>query len=171
MRRRAQAQLERDETMSVQQTADDRHRLLVIANETLPGETLRQEVEYRVKQPDKTDVWVVSPALNTKVRHWTNEEEPARAAAAKRLDRMLANLKRAGLKADGTIGDDDPVQAIEDALRTFYADEVIVSTHPVGKSNWLEADVVMRARDRFPIPVTHVVVDLEREQSFVAERG
>jgi hypothetical protein len=57
------------------------------------------------------------------------------------------------------------VQAIEDALRVFGADEIIISTHPPGRSNWLERDEVAKARDRFPVPVTHVVVDLQAEQA------
>ena len=65
---------------------------------------------------------------------------------------------------DGDIGDDDPVQAMEDGLRRFQADEVIISTHPPGRSNWLERDVVRaRPRARSTIEVTHVVVDLDRE--------
>jgi hypothetical protein len=64
---------------------------------------------------------------------------------------------------DGNIGADDPVQAMEDALRRFPADEVIISTHPPGRSNWLERDVVERARRRSDVEVTHVVVDLDRE--------
>ena len=47
------------------------------------------------------------------------------------------------------------------------ADEIIISTHPEGRSNWLERGVVERARERFTVPVTHVVVDLEREQEEV----
>ena len=53
---------------------------------------------------------------------------------------------------------------MEDALRRFPADEVIISTHPPGRSNWLERDVVRaRPRSASTSPVTHVVVDLERE--------
>src|SRR5947207_1930291 len=59
------------------------------------------------------------------------------------------------------------LQAIEDALRTFGADEVIISTHPEGRSNWLEKGVVSGARERFAVPITHVVVDLERESEEV----
>ena len=57
---------------------------------------------------------------------------------------------------------------MEDALRLFPADEVIISTHPPGRSNWLEHDVVNRAQERFDLPVTHVVVDLERERESAA---
>jgi hypothetical protein len=59
--------------------------------------------------------------------------------------------------------------AIEDELRLFGADEVIISTHPPGKSNWLETGIVERLRDELDIPVTHLVVDLDRAGS-VAER-
>ena len=82
------------------------------------------------------------PALNSKIKHWTNEEDEARASAQQRLERLLAGLRGEGFEAEGDIGDDDPVQAMEDALRLFPADEVIISTHPPGRSNWLEHDVV-----------------------------
>ena len=53
---------------------------------------------------------------------------------------------------------------MEDALRLFGADEIIISTHPEGRSHWLEQKVVESARERFAVPITHVVVDLEAEQ-------
>ena len=53
-------------------------------------------------------------------------------------------MRAAGLDARGEVGDGDPLQAIEDALRTFAPDELVISTHPEGRSNWLERDVVER---------------------------
>ena len=53
---------------------------------------------------------------------------------------------------------------MEDALRTFGANEIIISTHPPGRSNWLEQHLVEQARERFAVPITHVVVDLEAER-------
>ena len=47
----------------------------------------------------------------------------------------------------GEVGDADPIQAIDDALRTFGADEIVISTHPPGRSNWLEKQVIVRARE------------------------
>ena len=141
--------------------SDGTQRILVVANETLSGRALRSEIANRAQ--GRTELRVVCPALNSKVRHWTNEEDDARRRARERLDQLLAGLRREGLDAEGDIGDDDPVQAMEDALRRFPADEVIISTHPAGRSNWLERDVVNRAQDRFDLPVTHVVVDLARE--------
>ena len=144
--------------------ADGTHRILVVANETLSGRALRTAISER--PPDgETELHIVCPALNTKIKHWTNEEDEARGAAQQRLEGLLASLRREGFEADGEIGEDDPVQAMEDALRLFPADEVMISTHPPGRSNWLEHDVVDRARERFDLPVTHVVVDLAGEQA------
>ncbi len=110
-------------------------------------------------------ILVVCPALNSPLKHWVSDEDEARTAAQERLDRSLASMRTGGVTADGEIGDGDPIQAIEDALRTFRPDELIVSTHPPGRSHWLERGVVERARERFELPVTHVVVDLQAESN------
>ena len=143
--------------------ADDRQRILVVANQTLGGRALRSEITQHSR--GDCELRVVVPALNSKLRHWTNEEDQARANARQRLEALLAELRGEGWAAEGDIGEDDPVQAMEDALRLFPADEVIISTHPAGRSNWLEHKVVQRAQERFDVPVRHVVVDLEREQA------
>jgi hypothetical protein len=138
----------------------DERRILVIANETVAGEPLRAAVA-QAAAGHRTKVLVVTPALNSKVRHWASDEDRARAAAQHRLDESLTRLAETGVDAHGEVGDADPLQAIEDALRTFGADEIIISTHPEGRSNWLERGVVDSARERFAVPITHVVVDLE----------
>jgi uncharacterized membrane protein len=143
---------------------DDRKRVLVVANETVAGRALRGEVVHRTSGTD-ADILVVCPALNSRIRHWTSDEDRAREQAHERLERSLAALSEAGVEARGVVGDDDPMQAIEDALRTFGADEIIISTHPPGRSNWLEKDVITRARERFDLPITHVVVDLQHEEA------
>jgi hypothetical protein len=141
-------------------------RILVIANETVGGQTLREMIRER-SQDVRAEILVVTPALNSPLRHWASDEDNARAAAQQRLETSLRKLEEAGLHARGQVGDGDPVQAIEDALRTFGADEIIISTHPEGRSHWLERGVVANARQRFAVPITHVVVDLEAEREEV----
>jgi len=75
----------------------------------------------------------------------------------------LSRLREAGVDAKGEVGDAEPLQAMEDAFRLFGADEIIISTHPEGRSHWLEKGIVDAARERFAVPITHVVVDLEVE--------
>jgi len=146
--------------------AEDDRRILVVANETVGGATLVEEIHRRAEGVDE-HVLVVSPALNSPLKHWVSDEDGARAAAAERLQQSLVRLRALGVNAEGEVGDADPLQAIEDALRTFGADEIIISTHPEGRSHWLERGVVDAARERFSPPITHVVVDLAAEREEV----
>jgi len=145
---------------------ENERRILVIANETVGGERLREEIRRRSEGYDE-QVLVVTPALNSPIRHWASDEDAARAAAQKRLSESLARLREAGVDAKGEVGDGEPLQAMEDALRLFGADEIIISTHPEGRSHWLERGIVAAARERFAVPITHVVVDLEAEREEV----
>ena len=142
-----------------QRSGEGERRILVIANETVGGEELLAILRRKVEGVQE-HVLVVCPALNSQVRTWTSDEDGARAAAQSRLDASLAQLERDGIQAEGEVGDGDPLQAIEDALRTFGADEIVISTHPEGRSNWLAHNVVGNAHERFDVPITHVVVDL-----------
>jgi GABA permease len=135
-------------------------RILVVANETVGGGELLAELE-QLSRGQKNEVLVVTPALNSPLRHWVSDEDDARAAAAERLDHSLAAMRAAGMDARGAVGDGDPLQAIDDALRTFAPDEIVISTHPEGRSHWLEHNLVEAARERYDCPVTHVVVDLD----------
>lgn len=135
-------------------------RILVIANETIGGKALTDLI-HKKSEGVRANVLVVAPALVTPLQHLTSDEDPGRAAAQERLDASLATLRSLGVAASGEVGDAQPLQAIEDALRTFGADEIIISTHPEGRSHWLEIGVVNGARARFAVPITHVVVDLD----------
>jgi GABA permease len=139
-------------------------RILVIANETVGGEELLSAIKRRTEDV-REQVLVVCPALNSPLRHWVSDEDGARNAAQQRLGASLEAMREAGIDARGEIGDADPLQAIEDAIRTFAPDEVIISTHPPGRSHWLERGIVEATRERFVVPVTHVVVDLAAERA------
>ena len=92
------------------------------------------------------------PGAELAPAHVGSDEDPARAAAQARLDATLAHLSSVGIEARGEVGDVDPLVAVEDAVRTFHPDELIVSTHPEGRSNWLERGVVDALRQRYDVP-------------------
>jgi hypothetical protein len=152
------------QTASTHRGGPGERRILVIANETVGGGPLREQIKQR-SSGYETTVLVVSPALNSPLRHWASDEDPARAAAQQRLEASLQRLRENGIEASGEVGDAEPLQAIEDAVRTFGPDEIIISTHPEGRSHWLERGVVIGARERFAVPITHVVVDLEADEN------
>ena len=147
-------------------TAPDETRILVIANETVGGAPLLDKIKQLASGSDDTAlVHVVSPALNSPLRHLASDEDPARAAAQERLDATLSRLSSVGIDAHGEVGDGDPLVAVDDAVRTFSPNEIVISTHPPGRSNWLERGVVDSVRARYDVPVTHIVVDLAEKAS------
>ncbi len=60
----------------------DERRILVIANETVGGAALREQIERLAAGSDDARVRVVCPALNSPLRHWVSDEDPARADGA-----------------------------------------------------------------------------------------
>ena len=142
------------------------HRVLVVANETVASDVLRDVIDVRAGEG--ADVLVVAPALTGRLAFWSSAHDAARRAAEERLVVCLASLRSCGIEAEGYVGDADPLLAIDDAMRLFGADEIVVATHPEGGSNWLARDVVGRARRRHAVPIRHVVVDLIEQRQFVA---
>ena len=140
--------------------SSDEKRVLVVANATVGGDEL-MKVIGELALTGRSLFYVICPALNSRLRTWTSDEDPARAAAQKRLHATLERLSSVGIEARGDVGDVDPLVAVEDAVRKFRPNELVVSTHPEGRSNWLERGVVSALRERYDVPVTHVVVDLE----------
>ena len=130
---------------------EDERRILLVANDTPAEATLAEEIE-RAAAGQHTHVHVVCPVLTSPARHWTSDLDGARADAQERLDRTLERLHAAGVEAEGEIGDEDPLRAIEDVLRTFGADGILVSG---------ERDVVARARERIALPIAGIPVDSE----------
>ena len=85
----------------------------------------------------------------------TNAEDDACADATERADAASEELPGEQVEAHG--GDVDPLQAIEDALRTFPADEIVVLTAPDEDATWLETGLGEKAQTRFSVPVSHLV--------------
>jgi len=138
-----------------------KHRILVVADEALEGPELRRELMRRVEL--WPELLVVAPVLSSRLHFWASDFDRDLAAARARLASTLAWAAEQGLDARGEVGDpDDPLAALEDALRRYGADEVIVATHPPEHAGWLEAGLLDRIRSELDVPVTQVVVDPAR---------
>ena len=101
---------------------------------------------------DDAEVFVVAPALNSRLRHWLSDDDAARRVAGERLAACLDRLQRTGLHATGRVGDADPLQAVADTLPTFPADEIVIAAHPE-RSRGLAEKVALGVRERFALPV------------------
>ena len=132
--------------------------MLVVANRTLAGEELREKL--RRAAADGAQLHVVAPILPSRVHYIASDIDQELAEAHERLAAALEWARGEGLEADGKVGDPfTAFGAVEDELRFFGADEVIVSTLPPGRSNWLEAGILQRLQDELEVPITHVVVE------------
>lgn len=135
---------------------DDRHRVLVVADEgCAPGQlgtALAQRGHVRA-----TEVFVVAPALGSRTARWTGDDRPY-AEAARHLDTTLEALRELRVRASGRVASHDPLQAADDGLREFRADEIVFAVHPDADANWLERDVLESARGRYRVPVTALTV-------------
>jgi hypothetical protein len=134
--------------------------VLVVVNEVV-GEALPEVIAAG----GGAAVLVVAPALNTRVRHWASDGDEAWRTAALRLHDCLRRLERGGVRAEGRIGDSDPLLAIDDALKLFPADRLVIATPPEARSNWQAHRLVERARMRFGLPTLHVVLDVAHGRS------
>jgi cell division protein FtsW (lipid II flippase) len=132
------------------------YRVLVVADETCASEALGNRLRDHAAGRD-TEAFVVAPALGSRLARWTDDES-AHADATHRLEAAVQALQRGGVRATGHVGSHDPLQAADEGLREFHADEVLFVTGAEAEANWLEEGVVDSARSRYAVPVTHIVV-------------
>jgi GABA permease len=133
-----------------------RRRVLVIANRTLAADGLRREL--RARGSGGAELHLVAPILSSRAHYITTDLDSELREARERLDEALTWARSQGLDAGGRVGDPNAeLGAIEDELRIFGADEVIISTLAPGRSNWLETGIVERLREELDIPVTHII--------------
>ncbi|HVT00065.1 MAG TPA: hypothetical protein VHE08_06065 [Solirubrobacterales bacterium] len=148
-------------TVTAAHAADGTRRILVVANQTAAGRELLDEIANRCRGR-RCEVMLVSPALvGSRAAQWASDVDEGMDLARERMARSVAALREVGVEVRAELGDPDPNMAIEDALRVFPADEIVISTLPPERSRWLEHEVVERTRREVDLPMTHVVVDLD----------
>ncbi len=135
--------------------------VLVLANQTIGGQSLLDAVRERAAQGD-AKFFVVVPQ-NRPLHGNVIYDEAVRDAAQVRVDLALAFMREEGFEGEGEIGDPDPFNAAMDAVAHYKIDEVILSTLPSTSSGWLRRDLPERIEQSTGLPVKHVVTDIGRE--------
>ena len=139
------------------------HRIAVLANQTVGADVLHEELQ-RIDGSEQAEYFVVVPANPVDTGQAEREGaafvwEATTKAAQQRLDDTLDALRGDGLTVTGELGDYRPLVALDKAMREFRPDHVVISTHPEDRSTWLRHGVVDDARERYDVPVQHVVVE------------
>ena len=133
-------------------------RLLVVTTVPLAESAVAERVR-RHAGDEAAELKVVAPAAELSPLKWLTSDEDAARTDAEQIAEESAEAVSGGARVETEVGDTDPVQAIEDALRTFPADEVVVVTRPGDEAKWLEKDAGEAARARFGVPVTHLTYE------------
>jgi Universal stress protein family len=134
-------------------------KILALVSEPVSGEALRKAVDG--ERAAGAEVLVVAPALNSRTRFWISDPDPAIERAEEVQEETVERMDEEDIDAAGDTGESDPLLAIEDALATFPADEIVLFTHASGARNWLEEGLVEEVRERFAGPVQHLVVEAD----------
>jgi hypothetical protein len=146
-------------------------RVLIIANEAVADRPAGVPDVVRRQVLEADEVRVVAPMLTGRLQSWVSDIDAAALAADQRMQAIVGSIGAAGqAAARGQIGDEDPLQAVADALAVFPADALILAVHAPDAANWRERRFGEKVRARFDLPVTEMLLDRDgRVLSVTAE--
>ena len=130
-------------------------KILALVAEPVSDDALRSAIG---DDAENAEVLVVAPALESKARWLLDAPDPAIERADTVQQETVERMDEGGIDAAGDTGEADPLLAVQDALQTFEADEVVLFIHPGGEANWLEDGLVDDARERLDVPVRHLEI-------------
>jgi hypothetical protein len=137
-------------------------RVLIIANEAVADRPAGVPEVVRRQVLEAEEVRVIAPTLTTRLQSWASDIDAAASAADERMHAIVGSIDASGQPATrGLVGDEDPVQAVADALAEFPADALILAVHAPDAANWRERRFAEKVRERFNLPVTEMLLDRE----------
>jgi hypothetical protein len=137
-------------------------RVLVLTDENLASANeVPEPILAHIEPTD--DVYVVAPTLTTRLQSLTGEIDRARLSADDRLRTVFDHMYASGLESRGTVGDEDQVTAIADALDGFDADLILLRLHAPGSQdeNWRERRLAKWVRAHTTVPTIVFYFDSE----------
>jgi hypothetical protein len=132
-------------------------KIIALVTEPISADVLRSAVGRETAE--EAEVLVVAPALNSKVKFLTSDPDDAIARAEAVQEETVERLDEEGIDAAGDTGESDPLLALQDALTTYDADEIVLCVHGEGGRNWQEEGFVDEARERLGKPVKQLVIE------------
>lgn len=134
--------------------AGQRH-VLVVAGEALSGEKLAAQLRGAAESEVELDV--LAPILATRSHQLAGDIDRERDEAHRRLQASLAWARQHGFAAKGEVGDEDPLLAIEDELRDFGVDEVVIVRSAAERRSWLANRMLGYLAKELDVPVREVL--------------
>lgn len=154
----------------VDRTADKSgRRALVVADEAVAGEQLRDALLSRLEQGIDSVFVVAPPLVDSALEHYAGDVDGAIPAARARLQETLEQLRAAGLEADGEVGDADPIQAIKDEILKFDPDQILIVGHREEEGAFAERGLLEQAQRDLDLPVTELFVEAGKDSPEVLD--
>ncbi|HKC76823.1 MAG TPA: hypothetical protein VKB70_00395 [Gaiellaceae bacterium] len=138
--------------------ATSEHRTLLIANEAPTREQFRREILPRLGA--RAVLEIHAPVVQSRTHFVTTDIDSERDRARRRLEEIMSLARSEGIAASGAVGDPiDPLAGVEDELRRYAADQVIITTGTHPDASWVESELLEELSAALDVAVTHVVVD------------
>ena len=133
-------------------------RVLVVTNEFVEDPAgVPEVIQKQVREAER--VRVVAPALTSRLHSWVSDIDAEYREADERMRMLVNGIGSSGPAVSGQVGDEDPLQALADALVSFPADALILGVRPPDDATWRERRFSKKVRERFGLPVTEVTLD------------
>jgi hypothetical protein len=139
----------------------DLNRLLVLAGAAVADlDELPDDVRAVIESAEQ--VFVVTPTLPSGIQWLMSDTDRARHEADKRLNTILGQLDPSGASVvGGAVGDDTPMTAVQDHVRAFGPDHILLALRNREHADWQERGLIERIESETGLPLT--VFEIDRE--------
>jgi hypothetical protein len=145
-------------------------RVLIIANEAVADRPAGVPDVVRRTVLEADEVRLVAPTLTTRLQSWTSDIDGAACEADQRASAIVGSIHGTGqTAAQGTVGDEDPLQAIADIMVDFEADAIILAVRVDTRATFRERRLGQKVRTRFQLPVIEMGLDDHGRVVYVAD--
>jgi hypothetical protein len=127
-------------------------RCLLVVGKPASGRELRRLRDGA--RGRRLELRVLAPAfVRSRLQFLTSDVDEGIRQARRRLESSLAEIEAdGGAPAQGEVGEADPLLAIDSALASFAADEIVI-VRSDGRGHWAEKRLAEQAGERFAVPV------------------
>lgn len=141
-------------------------RLLVVVAQAARGEELRRSL-LSLSRGRPLEVALLAPAFaGSGLEYLTSDVDRGIQRALDRLEESFDALRWGEITVTRSeVGEADPMLAIDSALVTFPADEIVLVPSPE-RNQWAEKELLERTCERFGLPVWEI--ELSRDARVLA---
>jgi hypothetical protein len=144
-------------------------RLLVVVAQAARGEELRRRLRS-LSRGRSLELCLLAPAFAASgLEYVASDVDRGIGRALDRLDRSLAEMRwMQVVAARGEVGEADPMLAIDSALVSFEADEIVL-VPSAERDQFAKKELFERVRDRFELPVWEIELSEDRDGTHAAQ--